>query len=74
MIPFDDVTCCMIEVLWVLNKWIKESNLTKVYRIVWYCSMGMEVQRFVKTFLEYSKVGKAFDEVSFLIKEGAFCG
>ncbi|GMH80210.1 hypothetical protein TrST_g7792 [Triparma strigata] len=25
--------------------------------------MGMEVQRFVKTFLEYSKVGKAFDEL-----------
>ena len=47
----------MIEVLSILNTWIRKSNLSKVYKVIWYCTLGKEVQRFVKTFLEYSKVG-----------------
>ncbi|GMH77102.1 hypothetical protein TrLO_g9104 [Triparma laevis f. longispina] len=62
LLPFDEVCNSMIEVLSILNTWIRKSNLSKVYKVIWYCTLGKEVQRFVKTFLEYSKVGSSFDE------------
>ena len=58
LIPFDDDTGSVLEVMHVLGQWSREDKGAADVKVVAVGAVAREIDRFKRTFLEYSRHGR----------------